>query len=264
MRRRHVLLLGQLFAAALIVGIAATGVAPSSHAARDVSPGTFSRVSSGVALIRTYGCGGKSLGQGTGFLVGSSVVMTARHVIVGACRARIRVGGETFFAKRAVSWHGGGASTSAADVATLKLDHASDGFVFRVRSTRVPLGTNLGMVGYPLGNRLSLNQGRRSGAGKENGAPLLAVRMLGAPKVPADLPSSTIKDGSLASSRSGSAQKTSLGSERPACLWGSTSCAGGDRGHAWISAAGVRTAASQDVQAHVRCRRRPRPQSRSK
>ena len=106
--------------------------------------------------------------------------MTARHVIVGACRARIRVGGETFFAKRAVSWSGGGASSSAADVATLKLDHASDGFVFRVRSSRVSLGTNLGMVGYPLGNRLSLNQGRMIWRGKQNRAPLLAVRMLGA------------------------------------------------------------------------------------
>lgn len=177
MRRRYVRL---CLTSALILGTLAIGAAPPSSAATDVSPGTFSRVSSGVALIKSYGCGGKGLGQGTGFLVGSSVVMTARHVIQGACRLRIRVGGETFSAVRAVSWRGGGASASAADIATIKLDHASTGFVFRVRSSRVALGTNLGMVGYPLGNRLSLNQGKIIARGKEHGAPLLAVRMLGA------------------------------------------------------------------------------------
>jgi hypothetical protein len=106
--------------------------------------------------------------------------MTARHVVAGACRLRIRVGGDNFVGTRAASWFGGGASPSAADVATIKLDHASTGFVFRVRSSRVALGTNLGMVGYPLGNRLSLNQGKIFWRGKKDRAPLLAVRMLGA------------------------------------------------------------------------------------
>src|SRR4249920_1036232 len=181
MRWRLSRVLGRTVVAGLIVGIAAIGVEPSSvNAARDVSPGTFSRVSSGVALVRAYGCGGKPLGQGTGFLVGTSVVMTARHVVAGACRLRVRVGGDTFVGTRAVSWRGGGASTSAADVATIKLDHASTGFVFRVRSSRVALGMNLGMAGYPLGNRLSFNQGKIFWRGKKDRAPLLAVRMLGA------------------------------------------------------------------------------------
>jgi len=92
----------------------------------------------------------------------------------------VRVGGENFVVKRWVAWYGGGASPSAADLATLKLDHAASGFVFRVRASRVAPGTNLGMVGYPLGNRLSLNQGKMFWRGKKGGAPLLAVRMLGA------------------------------------------------------------------------------------
>lgn len=167
MRWRHTHAPRHVLAAGLIVGVVAIGAAPSSSdAAQVVNPGTFSRVSSGVALIRSYSCKGKPLGQGTGFLVGTSVVMTARHVIKGACRLRVRVSGETFAGTRAVSWHGGGASPSAADISTVKLDRPATGFVFRVRSSRMPLGTNLGMIGYPLGNRISLNQGKVFWRGK--------------------------------------------------------------------------------------------------
>jgi hypothetical protein len=165
---------------ALLV-VAATVVAMPVRAAQTVSPDTFKEVSSGVALIHTFGCGGKALGQGTGFLVGTKIVMTARHVTQGSCRIRVRVGGGTYTGTRVDSWYGGGASKSAADLATIKLDrHVSAGYVFRVRGNRVPLGLNLGMVGYPLGNRLSFNQGKIIDRGKIDGAPVIAVRMLGA------------------------------------------------------------------------------------
>ncbi len=181
MQRQRPRAIGHVLAAALMVGIVAIGVAPSSNAAQEVNPRTFNLVSSGVALIRSYGCGGKPLRQGTGFLVGASVVMTARHVVVGACRLRVRVGGETFVSRRWTYWYSNGTSVSGADLATIKLDHeATDAFVFRVRSSRVPVGSNLGMVGYPLGNRLSLNQGKLVARLRSKGAPLLIVRMLGA------------------------------------------------------------------------------------
>jgi hypothetical protein len=107
--------------------------------------------------------------------------MTARHVVLGACKLRIRVDGQNFLSTRWTYWYAAGTSTSAADLATIKLDRAAtDAFVFRVRSSRVPAGANLGMVGYPLGNRLSLNQGKLIAHGRRNGAPLIAVRMLGA------------------------------------------------------------------------------------
>lgn len=151
--------------------------APSQAA----SPALFQEVSTGIALIKTFGCGGRPLGQGTGFLVGDSVVMTARHVVKGACKVSVRVNGESFHSPRWVYWHGGTASTGAADLATLKLDHAAVGaHIFRIRSSKPPAGTNLAMAGYPLGNRLSLNQGKIIWRGKVRGAPLLAVRMLGA------------------------------------------------------------------------------------
>ena len=94
---------------------------------------------------------------------------------------RVRVNGETFTGKRWVYWSGGRASEEAADLGTVKLDRAAiGGHLFRVRSSGPPAGANLAMVGYPLGNRLSLNQGKIIERGRVDGAPLLAVRMLGA------------------------------------------------------------------------------------
>jgi hypothetical protein len=167
---------------AACVLVAAVGALPSaSRASTGVSPELFQKVSTGVALIKTFGCDGRGIAQGTGFLVGESVVMTARHVVRGACRVSVRVNGETFDAQRWTHWSGGGASPVAADLETVKLPAAATGaYVFRIRSSSPPLGTNLGMVGHPLGNRLSLNQGKLIQRGRVNGVPLLAVKMLGA------------------------------------------------------------------------------------
>jgi len=154
---------------------------PSANAHSKLSPGLFQRVSSGVALIKTYTCAGRPIGQGSGFLVGESVVMTARHVVNDACRVRVHVAGSTYEAKRWVSWRGSHTSASAADVATIKLDgDVSSGYVFRIRSSLPPVGSNVSAIGYPLGNRLSLNQGKLVARGRISGAPLMEIRMLGA------------------------------------------------------------------------------------
>lgn len=162
--------------AAVVTGVSA----PAPHAATNITPKLFQEVSTGVALIKTFNCAGRAIGQGTGFLVGESVVMTARHVLRGACRIRVTVSGEGFSGTRWVFWTSGGSSGLAEDLATLKLDRPTTGYVFRVRPSIPPMGTNLGMVGYPLGNRLSLNQGKIIWRGKREGAPLLAVKLLGA------------------------------------------------------------------------------------
>jgi hypothetical protein len=165
------------FAAASLAAISTPGASARSN----LSPGLFQRVSSGVALIKTYTCGGRPIGQGSGFLVGSSVVMTARHVVNDACRVRVHVGGNTFEATRWVSWLGSHTSASAADVATIKLDgNVPNGYVFRIRSSLPPVGSNVSAIGYPLGNRLSLNQGKLVARGRISGAPLMEIRMLGA------------------------------------------------------------------------------------
>jgi hypothetical protein len=169
---------------ALVLALTVTVLAlmpAGSEAAPSLSPGLFEKVASGVALIRTYGCGGRPIALGSGFLVGDSVVMTARHVVSGACRVTVRVDGGTYRGTRWVSWYAAHTSVAAADVATIKLNRPAAGaYVFRVRSSLPPLGSNLSAVGYPLGNRLSLNQGKLIARLRVCGAPLIAVKMLGA------------------------------------------------------------------------------------
>ncbi len=65
------------------------------------------------------------------------------------------------------------------DLATLKLAQPAVGHVFRISSSGPRAGTYLGMVGYPLGNRLSLNQGKIRWVGERDGVPTLEVTMLG-------------------------------------------------------------------------------------
>jgi hypothetical protein len=154
---------------------------PASSAKPTLSPGQFANLSSGVALIKTYTCGGRLTGEGSGFLVGDSVVMTARHVVDGACRVSVHVDGATFTATHWTYWYTAHTSVAAADVATIKLGSAATGaYIFRIRSSLPPLGANLSAVGYPLGHRLSLNQGTLWQRGRISGAPLIAVKMLGA------------------------------------------------------------------------------------
>ena len=186
----------------------------------------FAEVSSGVALIHTYRCNGAPIGQGTGFLVGTSVVMTARHVVNGACRIRVRVDRANFVGTHWSAWSGGGTSASAADLATIKLSRpATGGYVFRIR-LRVPLGANLGMVGYPLGNRLSLNQGKLIQRGRVKAAPLIAVRMLGAEGA-SGAPFIDDNGRVVGIVQIGLGSRMSSGSEHRACWWGSILCAGG-------------------------------------
>jgi hypothetical protein len=131
--------------------------------------------------VRTFSCAGAATGEGTGFLVGTSVVMTARHVVRGACRVRVMVDGGWENAAAWKSWyHGGGRDTDTGDVATIKLPGASSGHVFTIRSRPAGLGANVAAIGYPLGSGISLTQGHVVRKGKAQGIPLLAVRLLGA------------------------------------------------------------------------------------
>lgn len=103
--------------------------------------------------------------------------MTARHVLAGGCYVRVRVGSETHQTRKWVFW---GGSELAADIGVIKLPRVSRGHIFRFRTAPPPFGTNLGMVGHPLGNRVSLNQGKVVRRFKLRGVPIMAVRMLGA------------------------------------------------------------------------------------
>jgi len=148
---------------------------------RELSPRLFSELASGIALVRTFNCGGNATGEGTGFLVGTSVVMTARHVVRGACRVKVLLQGKWIPVHRTTSWHTSGRrDLDAADVATIKLKSEAAGHVFKIRTSSVAPGTNLAALGHPLGNNISLNQGRVVEKVRYQGVPLLAVRLLAA------------------------------------------------------------------------------------
>jgi len=132
-------------------------------------------------LIRTFTCGGTATGEGTGFLVGSSVVMTARHVIRGACRVKVLVDGTWMRSSGITSWYTRGrGDVNTADVATIKLPSNTSGHAFTIRSWSAGVGTNLSVLGHPLGNGISLSQGHVIRKLQLAGIPMLAVRLLGA------------------------------------------------------------------------------------
>ena len=137
--KKVVVVLGLVAALGAALAVPGAGYAAATRPdAVNLSPGLFATASTGVALIKTYGCQGRPLGSGSGFLVGSSVVMTARHVLTGACRAKVVVGGDSIWASHWVFWR---RSPEAADLGVIKLSRASTGHVFRFRNDPPPFGT---------------------------------------------------------------------------------------------------------------------------
>ena len=183
-------------AAAILFSFSATSstAAPASQtspALAKLTPALFAKLASGVVLIRGFDCSGTGKIEGTGFLVGQSVVMTARHVVdpAGAeakfaCRVKVHVDGHWVAVNRMTWWYNAAdPSGRSTDLATLKLaTPARDSdYIFDFRNTSPQPGTNLAMMGHPLGTEISLTQGRLLGRVRSSGhVPLLAIRMLGA------------------------------------------------------------------------------------
>ncbi len=166
---RRVLTLLTLAAAFLSVGPA--------HA---LDPKTFAEVSSGVGRIHVYSCNGRLMGQGTGFLIGTKLMMTAKHVVAGGCSAKVFMGRDVYQIKRQVFWRTSRHSrdTDIVDVATLVLSKpARSHFVFSFAKKLPGLKSTVASIGFPAGNPLSLSQGRYLGTRKIRGVPTLGVRL---------------------------------------------------------------------------------------
>lgn len=163
--------------ALLLVGAFPTSSAP---AATRLDPGLFATLASGSALIRTYTCNNRLYAEGSGFLVGTRVVMTARHVLVGACKVKVKLGGLWFEGKDWGFWHARKKGNSAAvDVATILLDQEAPGHVFTIRTWSMSRGAPIAMVGHPLGaSQPSITQGTVLKKLTFDGIPLLANRLL--------------------------------------------------------------------------------------
>jgi len=177
-------LLGLALMAMIVLPAANTTAAarrPAHSRAPLLDPQLFTELSSGIGLIRTFTCNGVEIGEGTGFLVGTSVVMTARHVVADACKVKVSIGGAWIAAKNWSDWHARGRKNApAVDVATIRLDDSVSGHLFAIRTSSAAVGTNVAALGHPLGNQISLTQGRVVAKGHLNGIPILGLLLLSA------------------------------------------------------------------------------------
>lgn len=189
-RSRSGTIIAALVSAALIVAPSAASSfprtatderAPARVARPSVSaldPAEFAAIADGVGRVLVSNCGGGGRGQGTGFLIGSQLLMTARHVVAGCSSVRVVLGGKAYGVASIAYWHTAGArDEKAADVATLKLSRRSRGFIFSFAKRTPKLRTKIAVIGYPLGGPLSLNQGPLVATPRVQGVPLLAVRI---------------------------------------------------------------------------------------
>lgn len=180
-----------LAAAGIASAQPASRTAAQAPAAAKLTPTQFAQLSTGVVLIRGYGCSGGSWKvEGTGFLVGSDVVMTARHVVdpppsenVRVCRVKVDLDGKWVVATKTAWWYRSADPTGrGTDLATLKLASPASlsDYIFDFRNSSAPAGANLAMIGHPLGTGISLTQGKLLGRIRSHGVPLMVIRMLGA------------------------------------------------------------------------------------
>jgi hypothetical protein len=156
----------------------ATGSIRAPH----LPPYRFAEIADGVVLIRTFSCRGSLIATGTGFLVGEAVVMTARHVIQGACRVQVRASGQWIRVTRSTWWRTNAQSNGRVeDLATLRLAHPADGHIFEFRRNPPAAGANLAMLGHPLGSaRVNMTQGRLMRRQWIGRVPVILVNLLGA------------------------------------------------------------------------------------
>jgi S1-C subfamily serine protease len=189
--RRRLVSCGCAVVAALGAVVGCGGGSKSvGGAGSGVPPQTFAQVASGVGLVEDLDCRGRPLSvsghrvTGTGFLVGSRVVLTAEHgVWVGehrrACRMRVRLGDRSYDVVGVKVWADRGkADRRGVDLATLRLSRPASGHVFEVARSGARVGSAVAALGYPLGLPLSFSQGLLAKKIVDYGEPTLAARMV--------------------------------------------------------------------------------------
>ena len=176
-RRRLVIVLGIFLAAVAIVAAALVGTSSDADAAP-----TLEELKTGVGKVETLNCdgspfmvsGGPASGSahaatGTGFLIGSRVLMTAEHgMYVGvdepACKMRVRFGAETYPVTSVRVWGEPGQrdayARSGVDLATLTLGRpVEERHQFKFAPAGAPTGTKVATIGYPMGGPLKVTRG---------------------------------------------------------------------------------------------------------
>lgn len=143
--------------------------APEALSRASIPPETFARVASGVVFLQFSDCEGGAevpgfaVGGGTGFLVGSQVVMTARHAVTAGtlrgCRIHARLNDGWYDVTEAKAWYTSQSTAQDVDLATLKLTRAAPGHIFRFAQALPRRGDPVATIGHPLGLPLNFQQG---------------------------------------------------------------------------------------------------------
>ncbi|WP_427175235.1 S1 family peptidase [Arthrobacter sp. 92] len=131
--------------------------APASVAAAPASPAPavtvagFSKYEKAALRVRNIGCGG--LSSGSGFAVADHVFITNRHVVGGAALLQVST-----YDGRDISVNAVGA-VIVADLALVWTKEALPATI-QLAQTNPPTGTEVSVVGYPLGGELTTTNGR--------------------------------------------------------------------------------------------------------
>jgi hypothetical protein len=185
--RRLVVLLGFVLAAAVGVVVIARG--PDG----DTAIPTLEEIESGVGLVEALNCDGTPVtfgdhaDTGSGFLIGSRVVMSVEHgmwIAQGkpACKLRVRFGDETYPVTTVRVWGEPGQKNMyerrGVDLATLTLARPVEGrHVFEFAAEGAPRGASVSTAGYPLGGPLKVSRGTVYRNLTDYGVPAVATNL---------------------------------------------------------------------------------------
>ena len=181
------------------LAVAATAVVAFAQAhPGEVEPPSLEQLRSGVGRVEILNCDGtpfRGTGpgwsravSGSGFLVGSRVVVSAEHGLwVGqrpnqpACKLRVRFGAKTYAVTRVHVWSERGERDRLRrrkiDLMTLALAQPVDGHLFGFARAAARAGTPVATLGYPGGGRLTLARGVVTGNVVDGVVPSTAVKM---------------------------------------------------------------------------------------
>lgn len=187
MRRLVVLLVLVLAAAAVAAVVIARG--PDA----DTAIPTLEEVKSGIGRVETLNCDGTPVtfgdhaATGSGFLIGSRVVMSAEHGMwvardTPACKMRVRFGDEIYPVTNVRVWGEPGQKDMyerrGVDLATLTLARpVEDRHVFQFASEGAPKGASVLTAGYPLGGPLKVSRGTVYRNLPDYGVPAVATNL---------------------------------------------------------------------------------------